>query len=78
MHARAAQSGWRKVELTLETLLARGMLTEADVYEVEEMFKELHARLQRGEITEHFIWVIMRKMAEDKVQAWRKRNGMHL
>jgi hypothetical protein len=78
MQARAAQSGWRRVELTLETLLARGFLTEEDVYEVQGMFEELHGRLQRGEISEHFIHVIMRKMAEDKVQAWRKRNGMHL
>jgi hypothetical protein len=78
MHARAAQSGWRKVELTLETLLARGFLTEADVYEVQETIELLYERQARGEITEHFVEVVMRKMAEDKVQAWRRRNGMSL
>lgn len=78
MHARAAQSGWRRVELTLENLLARGMLTEADVYEVQETIELLYERQARGEITEHFVQLVMTKMAEDKVQAWRRRNGMHL
>ena len=78
MHARAAQSGWRKVELTLESLLARGFLTEADVYEVQETIELLYERQARGEISEHFVEVVMRKMAEDKVQAWRRRNGMSL
>ena len=77
-HATATQSGWRQVDLTLEKLLARGMLTMSDVCEVRATFDDLHRRYQRGEITQHFADLVMRKLAESKVAAWRQRNGMHL
>jgi hypothetical protein len=72
---RAPESGWRQVGAGLERYVLNGFLTEADAYEVEETLALLLERLQRGEISERFVNVVMRKLAEDKVAAWRARYG---
>lgn len=72
---REAESGWRQSELTLERMVLNGFLTEADAYEVAGTLELLLDRWRRGEITEHFLNLVMRKLAEDKVAAWRARYG---
>lgn len=77
-HATATRSGWRNVDLSLERMFARGFLTEGDMYEIQETLLLLAERRERGDISEHMMEVVMRKLAEDKVRAWRERNGMKL
>jgi hypothetical protein len=75
MGARAHESGWRQVELSVERMVLNGFLTEGDAYEVLGLMDELIQRARRGEITSHFVHVVLKRLAEQKVAAWRARYG---
>lgn len=59
----------------LRQMKAVGLLTEADVYEVEELIELLAQRYSRGEITHHFVEVVLGKMANEKVRDYLARTG---
>lgn len=59
----------------LRRMQAEGQLTEADVYEVEEIIDLLVERQSRGEITHHFAELVLRKLADEKSRDYLARTG---
>lgn len=59
----------------LERMTADGHLTEADAYEVKGIVALLLERVRAGEITVHFMDLVLRKLAEEKYADWRAREG---
>lgn len=53
--------------LRLRHLMVRGVLTEADAFEVQETLELLIERVQSGAITEHFARLVIQKLADDKL-----------
>lgn len=70
-----SRAGWeRAAEVsTLEDMVEQGLLTRADAYEAAGILHLLLARVRRGEITEHFMELVLRKLATEKYAAWRLR-----
>jgi hypothetical protein len=54
-------------------MMAKGWLTEAEAYEVAGTLELLAERVERGEITVHFMDVVVRKLAQEKYNAWLAR-----
>jgi hypothetical protein len=59
----------------LAQMVVDGRLTEADEYEVQGVVALLLERLRAGEITLHFMDLVLRKLAEEKYADWRARAG---
>ncbi len=60
----------RSDALRIRHLVVRGLLNEADAYEVQETLELLVERVQSGAITEHFARLVIRKLADDKLAAF--------
>ena len=71
----AVQEQWVPPVGTLRRMQAEGKLTEADVYEVDELIDLLVRRYGRGEITAHFVAVVLQKVADSKCRDWLARTG---
>ncbi len=70
----AALEGWLpRQQDVLTRMVANGQLTEADAHEVVGIVSLLLEKVRAGEITQHFAELVLRKMAEDKHEAWRAR-----
>lgn len=57
----------------LERLVKEGWLTEADALEVDAIIDELLERLSAGTISQHFVEVVIRRLAHDKAEKFRQR-----
>jgi hypothetical protein len=55
--------------------LSRTKLTEKEAREVEETVDLLVSRWQAGAISTHFVELVFRKLAEEKVRDWLARTG---
>lgn len=70
----AVEREWEQLDV-LRRMQAEGHLTEADVYEVEGLLDLLARRWSRGEITYHFVELVLRKLADDKARDYLARTG---
>ena len=69
-----ALEGWLpRQQDVLTRMVANGQLTEADAYEVAGVIALLLEKVRAGEITQHFAELVLRKLADDKHEAWRAR-----
>ena len=59
----------------LERMTTDGHLTEADAYEVQGIVSLLLERVRAGEISVHFMDLVLRKLAQEKYADWRQREG---
>lgn len=65
---------WLGAEVaSLERLVQEGWLTEADGLEVDALLDELLERLRAGAISQHFVEVVIRRLAHDKAEKFRQR-----
>lgn len=71
----AAELKWPERMGRLREMQAAGQLTEADVYEMEGLIELLAERWSRGEITDHFVELVLQKLADDKTRDWLARTG---
>lgn len=71
----AAQEQWAQPMGVLRRMQAEGQLTEADVYELEGLLAMLARRWARGEITDHFVALLLEKLADEKSRDWLARTG---
>ena len=65
----------RSDALRLRHLVALGFLSEADAYEVQETLELLIERVRQGAITDHFARLVIKKLADDKLEAWVYRTA---
>ena len=70
--------GWGPAGLTREEMVGQGWLTEDDWGEVEEITILLARRVREGTITWHFAEWILRRLAQDKRDAWGVREAHRL
>lgn len=69
-----ALEGWLpRQKDVLTRMVANGQLTESDAFEVVGIVALLLEKVRAGEITQHFAELVLRKMADDKHEAWRAR-----
>ena len=59
----------------LERMTAAGHLTEVDAYEVQGIVHLLLERVRSGEISVHFMDLVLRKLAQEKHADWLAREG---
>lgn len=71
----AAELKWPERVGRLREMQRAGQLTEADVYELEGLVELLARRWARGEITDHFVELVLRKLADEKSRDWLARTG---
>jgi hypothetical protein len=57
----------------IAAMVRNGQLTEADAFEVSGILDLLIEKVTAGEITPHFAELVLRKLADDKCEAWRER-----
>lgn len=70
-----ARKHWAAPVSVLRRMQAEGQLTEADVHELEGLLELLARRWARGEITDHFVGLVLEKMANEKARDWLARTG---
>jgi len=56
-------------------MTSEGHLTEADAYEVKGVVALLLERVRAGEISVHFMDLVLRKLAQEKHADWLIREG---
>lgn len=71
----AAPKQWAEPVGVLRRMQAEGKLTEADVYELDGLIALLARRWSRGEITDHFVELVLHKLANEKTRDWLARTG---
>lgn len=71
----AAELRWPERVGRLREMQRAGQLTEADVFELEGLIDLLAQRWSRGEITDHFVELVLSKLAVEKTRDWLARTG---